>query len=56
MVYERKLLFSICGFATVGQPNLLDVAHEQTLIERIRIAKPVSNLFFIVSGFFLING
>jgi hypothetical protein len=52
MVYERKLLFSFCGLETVGQPNLLDVAHEQTLIESRTIANPASNLFFIVSGFF----
>jgi hypothetical protein len=52
MFYERKLLFSVCGFDTVGQPYLLDVAHEQTLIERRIIANPVSNLFFILSGFF----
>ena len=32
---------------TVGQPNLLDVAHEQTLIAMISRAKPASSLFFI---------
>jgi len=32
---------------TVGQPYLLDVAHEQTLIAIISRAKPASSLFFI---------
>jgi hypothetical protein len=34
---------------TVGQPNRLDVAHEQTLIAITIRANPASNLVFIES-------
>ena len=47
VLYEGKFFFSICGFATVGQPNLRDVAQE--LIETIISMRPVKAkiLFFI---------
>ena len=35
------------GTDTVGQPNLFDVAHEQTLIAMMIRANPASNLVFI---------
>jgi hypothetical protein len=51
MVYERKLLFSVCGLETVGQPYLREVAQE--LIVTIISTNPrkAINLFFM-SGYF----
>jgi len=37
---------------TVGHPYFLEVAHEQTVIVKSRIAKPASNLFFIIKRIF----
>ena len=52
--YEGKFFFSTCGFATVGQPNLREVAHE--LIETIISMSPVNaKILFFIGDIFLIK-
>jgi hypothetical protein len=50
-VNDQTLNFFV-STETVGQPNLREVAHEQTLIAITIRANPASNLFFIVKRIF----